>query len=147
LKKEAPRRTDGMIVVLTLATLFGSMPLLMVQARAFTRPHVLLDRYIAGKRTDFVIVDTEPSTTTSDGRWAVNAVDEVRNDPDLTNRPLRFSSRAMEPPMVAQLCRRGTVSSVGWNDMHRLGYGQNIIGSNRRFDDLVGVLRAGGCLR
>jgi hypothetical protein len=147
LRDEAPARTDGVVIVLTLATLLGSVPLLIGQARAFTRPHVLLDRHIAAQKTDFVLVDTEPRTPTIDGRWAVNAVDEVRNDPDLTNRPLRFSSRALDGPMVAELCRRGTVSSVDWHDMHRLGFGANVIGSGRRFDDLVGVLRAGGCLR
>jgi len=146
LRQEMPRRADGTIIVLTLLTMFGSIPLLLAQARAFTRPHVLLDRAIAARPGDFVLVDTEQRTPTTDGRWAINAVDEVRNDPDLTNRPLRLSSRAMSPAMVAALCRRGTVSVVDWHDMHRVGFGRNVTGSGQRFDKLKGVLRTGGCL-
>jgi hypothetical protein len=146
LREDIPRRADGAVIMLTLLTLFGSMPLLMTKARAFTRPHVMLDRYITTKPGDFVLVDTEPFTPTTDDGWAINAVDEVRNNPDLTNRPLRFSSRAMSPAMVAELCRRGSVSVVDWHDMHRLGFGTDVIGSGRRFGELKGMLRAGGCL-
>lgn len=146
LAKRLPRHTDGAVIALSLATVAGAIPLLLIQANAFTRPHVALDRLIAAKHGDFVVIDTDESTPTTDGRWAVNAVDEVRNDPDLINRPLRFSSRSLNAGLVTELCRRGRVSVVGWPEMHRAGLGTNVIGSGRRFVQLTEMLRRGGCL-
>ena len=143
---KTPTRTDGMFIVLSVVTLFGAMPTLMWQARAFTRPQAALDRFIAAKKSDFVVIDTEVPTPTTDGSWAISAIDEVRNDPDLLNRPLRFSSRAMDGAMIATLCRRGTVSVVGWPDMHRLGFGPNIIDKRGRFPTMTAILRDRGCL-
>jgi hypothetical protein len=143
---KAPKRTDGMIIVLSVLTLFVATPILMYHARAFTRPHVLLDRFIAARTSDIVLVNTDVPTPTTDDGWAINAVDEVRNDPDLTNRPLRLSSYLMNGSKTADLCRRGTVSVVGWTDMHRLGFGTNVIGSGPRFEALTNILRERGCL-
>jgi hypothetical protein len=139
-------RTQGMFVVLSLLTAFGSFPWLLWQAREFTAPHVVLDRYIAAQRTDFVLVDTDLRHTTTDGSWEISAIDEVRNDPDLTNRPLSFSSRDMNAALVTELCRRGSVSVVSGADMHRLGFGLNVPAANPRLDRLVQVLRDGDCL-
>lgn len=146
LAAQARQRTDGMFVALSLLTALAAFPWLLWQTREFVAPHVVLDRLIQAQRTDYVLVDTEPTRRTTDGKWGVNAVDEVRNDPDLTNRPLRFSSRAMDRHLVAELCRRGSVSVVTRADMHRLGFGLNLPGESPRFDGLVKVLREGGCL-
>jgi hypothetical protein len=146
LAASAPRRTEGMIVALTLLTALGSAPLLLWRTYQFTWPHVLLDRHIAQQPGDFVLVDTDPVDRTTDGAWAINAVDEVRNHPDLIDRPMRFSSRSMDPRLTAELCRRGRVSVVSRGDMQRLGFGLNLPAANPRFEDLTSILRDGGCL-
>lgn len=146
LAERLPRRADGAVIVLSVATVTGAIPLLLVQANAFTRPHAAVDRLIAAKHSEFVVIDTDEPTPTTDGRWAVNAVDEVRNDPDLIKRPLRFSSRSLDAGLVAELCRRGRVSVVDWPQMHRAGLGPNVIGSGPRFVQLTDMLRRSGCL-
>jgi hypothetical protein len=143
---KAPQRTDGMVIVLSSLTLVAAMPILMLHARWFTQPQVHLDRFSAKKKSDFVVIDTELPKSTNDGRWAISAVDEVRNDPDLANRPLRLASRALNREMAVALCRRGTVSMVGWPEMHKLGFGLNVIGSERRFDAMATLFRTQGCL-
>ena len=139
-------RTDGMVIVLSVLTLVAATPILMLHARWFTQPQVLLDRFISIKNSDFVVINTELAKSTSDGRWAINAVDEVRNDPDLTNRPLRLASHALNSDMALVLCRRGTVSMVDWPEMHKLGFGLNVIGNESRFNDMKDLFRAHGCL-
>lgn len=143
---KAPQRADGIVIVLSFLTLVAAMPILMLHARWFTQPQVRLDRFISTKKSDFVVINTEPSKSTKDGRWAINAVDEVRNDPDLTNRPLRLASHALNSEMAVMLCRRGTVSVVSWPEMHKLGFGLNVIGSGRRFDAMKNLFRTHGCL-
>ncbi|WP_457349618.1 hypothetical protein [Sphingomonas sp. UYP23] len=147
LAAKAPQRTDGMILVLSLLTLVAAIPILMLHARWFTDPHVQLDRFIATQKSDFVVVNTEPAKSTTDGRWAINAVDEVRNDPDLTNRPLRLASQALNGERAAALCRRGTVSVVGWPEMHKLGFGLNVVGRDRRVDAMKNLFRTQRCLQ
>lgn len=147
LAAKAPRRTDGMIIVCSLLSVVAAMPVLMLHTRWFTAPQARLDRLVATRHSDFVVLDTDVPTPTSDGRWAINAVDEVRNDPDLANRPLRFSSRALNRDLAVALCRRGTVSVVSWNDLHKLGFGPNVVGSGRRFAALEALFRTQGCLR
>ena len=58
---------------------------------------------ISRQHSDFAIVDTDPPGF---------AVDQVRNRPDLRNRPLLFASRALTPGQMEQLCARGTVTLV-----------------------------------
>ena len=53
--------------------------------------------------TDFVLVDTEAASY---------AVDFVRNEPDLSNRPLRFSSRHLTAQQMLRLCELGSVTLV-----------------------------------
>lgn len=144
---KAPQRTDGMVVLLSLLTLVPAMPILMFHARSFAQPHVRLDRFISAKKSDFVVINTEPAKSTSDGRWAVSAVDEVRNGPDLTNRPLRFASRSLSREMAVELCRRGTVSVVDWPELHELGFGLNVIGRERRVNAMKNLFRTQGCLK
>jgi hypothetical protein len=146
LAAKAPDRTDGMIIVLSGLTLVAALPTLMWHARLFTQPHVRLDQLIESKASDFVLVDTDPHLATSNNSWAINAVDEVRNDPDLTNRPLRLAGGAVTGVMAANLCRRGTVSTVSWTDMHRIGFGRNVISDGRHLAALTTILQKGGCL-
>lgn len=142
----APKRAEGAFVALSALTVLGSFPHLLWQTREFARVHVVLDRHIAAQPADIVMIDTDPTEKTSDGSWGINAVDEVRNDPDLTDRPLRVSSRNMNERLAAGLCQRGTVSAVSRRDMHKLGFGLNVPAENPRFSSLVQAIAKRGCL-
>jgi hypothetical protein len=117
----------------------------MFKVHSFVAPHVALEQFIAKQTSDFVLVDTEAADG-SDGRWAANAIDHVRNTPDLDNRPLRLSSRALNRPMIAELCRRGTIRLVTHADMHRVGFAINVPERSPRFDALIEPLRDAPCL-
>ena len=139
-------KADGMVLVLTALTFVAALPLLFARTHAFVAPHVALERVVAGQRTDFVLIDTEGAPST-DGRWTANAIDHVRNAPDLGNRPLRFSSRNMDRPRLVELCRRGTISLITRADMHRAGFALNTPLRNSRFEALTAILAGRPCLR
>jgi hypothetical protein len=140
------RQADGMVLVLSGATLCLSVPWLFATTYAFVKPHVSLEHLIAGQKTRFVVVDTEilPSL---DGRWTANAVDHVRNLPDLSNAPLRFSSRNLTPQMLASLCDRGTVSAVARADMRKLGFATNSPVASPELEKLMRGIADRPCLR
>jgi hypothetical protein len=145
LASSARERADGFVLALSALTVGGSIPLLSYHAYAFEALHVRLERYIQAQPVDFVLIDTEVSPST-DGRWAVNAIDHVRNQPDLGNRPLRFSSRNMRSDAVIELCRRGSVRLITRADMHRVGFALNVPVRSPRFDRLTAPLSDRSCL-
>lgn len=96
-----------------------------------------LDRISAAAATDIVLIDTEPRSV---------AIDQVGNLPDLSNRPLRLSSRDLGPAGLRELRGRGTISLVTREDMRRLGFGHNPGNEGPGFQASVGVPSEGGCL-
>jgi hypothetical protein len=93
-------RADGTVWLLgggTALLLF----LLLWTTHGFVRPHAAASELIGRQRTDFVIIDT--------GLPGSYVVDEVRNLPDLSNRPLVFSSEDMTVEQMDILCARGSV--------------------------------------
>lgn len=139
-------RADGMVIALSCLTLCLSLPFLLWRAHEFVSPHVSLEHLIARQNTRFVLIDTEIASSTN-GRWAASAIDHVRNSPDLDNVPLRFSSRNMTPPMLQEICRRGTVSVVTHNDMRKVGFAPNTPLDSPQFIRLMGSIKDGPCLR
>lgn len=87
----------------TAATLAVSIPYLVWQTRQFIRPSAEADRYIEALDADFVVIEDE-------GVSLAHA--QVRNDPFLRNRPLRFSATTLSQPNLQLLCSRGTVAVV-----------------------------------
>jgi len=142
------RGADGLVVLLSGLTLIAPIPLLLAAAHRFMQPHLAMDRLIAAQPTPFVLIDDSMSQSV-DGRWADNALDHVRNSPDLTNRPLRFSSEDMSPTLLAGLCRRGAVTVISRADMHRLGFELNVAERDPKFEGLVSAAESGapGCFR
>jgi len=128
-----------------VSSLSGGNQQKVVVAREFSRPIKLL---IAAQPTPFVLIDDSMSQSV-DGRWADNALDHVRNSPDLANRPLRFSSEDMSPTLLAGLCRRGAVTVISRADMHRLGFELNVAERDPKFEGLVSAAESGasGCFR
>jgi hypothetical protein len=82
------------------------------------------------------LIDTYPHPTTND-RWAGNAIESVRNLPDLSNRPLRFSSSGMTPELLEGLCRRGRVALIARADQRRVGFFLNVSADSPSFVKLV----------
>jgi hypothetical protein len=117
---EVDRRTaDGVFITFTAMTALVLL-FLLVRTHQFVAPYAELDRLSATATSDMVLVDTEEPSA---------AIDQVRNWPDLSNRPIRLSSRDLEAPGLRELCRRGTISLITRADMRRVGF------SRRREED------------
>lgn len=88
----------------TLATVCASLPFLLWQAHAFVQPYARFDQMLSGLKADMVIVDT---------KGTLYALDEVRNLPDLSNRPIRLDAGRLAANDIRLLCGRGTLAFVG----------------------------------
>jgi len=142
------RQADGIVLLLSSLTVIVAMPLLFISIHRFMQPHLAMERLIAAQPTPFVVIDDNLANPV-DGRWADNALDHVRNSPDLTNQPLRFSSEDLTPALLAGLCRRGPVTLITRADMHRLGFVLNVPERDPKFEQLAGSAerQAPGCFR
>ncbi|HEY8433433.1 MAG TPA: hypothetical protein VIK68_02350, partial [Sphingomicrobium sp.] len=131
-------KADGMAVLLSGLTLLVAIPVLFATTYRLVQPHLAMQRLIAAQPTLFVLIDDDP-TASPDDRWTDSALDHVRNMPDLSNRPLRFSAADLNPPLLAALCRRGAVTLITVADMHRVGFIENVPVHRPKFDALVGA--------
>lgn len=102
----------ALLVVGTIVTLAVSLPYLIWQTRAFIRPSAEADRYIASLDADLVVIEDL-------GISLAHA--QVRNDPFLRNRPLRFSASSLRPGDIRLLCSRGTVAVLRSERLAALG--------------------------
>ena len=129
-------------------TAIVAIPLLFTTTYRLVQPHLAMQRLIAAQRTPFVLIDDD-QTASPDHDWADSALDHVRNMPDLSNRPLRFSSADLTPRLLVALCQRGEVTLVTVADMHRVGFIENVPVQRPKFDALVGgaVRQAPHCFR
>ncbi|WP_374414657.1 hypothetical protein [Novosphingobium colocasiae] len=109
--QNAPRRAAATTAWLALATA-GLLPFLVWQAHVFVRPYAAMSQWIGRQRADFVVLDTE---------YPPQITDQVRNLPDLSNRPLIFSSYELSGPALVELCRRGTVLPVPRGTFRAMG--------------------------
>jgi len=125
-----------------------AIPLQLVTTHRFAEPFVTLDRLVERQRTPFVLIDTAV-TTPADGGWSQHPFNQVRNLPDLSNRPLRFSGNQIDADLVARLCRNGPVTLITRDDMHRIGFATNVPERSPRFEQLVSAAeqKAPGCFR
>src|SRR6185312_940642 len=114
-REAAERRgVRSFVSAASLVTVFGSIPFLTWQATAFVRPYARVNRMIDGIRADMVVVNTYGPAF---------RIDEVRNSPDLGNRPLRLAANKLRPADVRELCSRGTIAFVDVPQMQALGLG------------------------
>lgn len=110
---------DGAIALLGAMSLIAFVPSAMASAHRFTKPHAQLYQVIAQQDADFVVVD--------DTHFP-HMVDEVRNQPDLNNRPLVLSRFRMEDDeRLMALCQRGRVAVMTEAD----GRAAGLVGANR----------------
>lgn len=141
-------KADGLVLSLSAITAMIAIPILLVTTHAFARPYLALEQLVARQHTPFVVIDTAVSNPPDEG-WAVHPLDQVRNLPDLSNRPLRFSGNRVNAEMVAQLCRMGPVTMITRRDMHRIGFETNVPQQSPRFEALIKAVeqQKPGCLR
>jgi hypothetical protein len=140
-------QADGLALSLSAITALVAIPALLVTTHAFARPYLSLEKLVARQDTPFVVIDTAVSNP-ADGGWAVHPLDQVRNLPDLHNRPLRFSGNRVNAELIGRLCDMGPVTMITRNDMHRVGFGLNVPEQSPRFellDQTVGRMKP-GCL-
>jgi hypothetical protein len=137
LERRIGNQADGMVILLSSLTLLAAIPLLLLTTYQFMLPHVAMQRLIDNQRTPFVLID-DYSEPVSD-RWSDTATDDVRNRPDLANRPLRFSAEHLTPDLLAGLCRQGSVTLVSRSDMHRVGF---LLNESERSPSFEALLRA-----
>lgn len=129
-------RADGVVLVLSGVTAVVAMPFLLVNTHGFAEPYLALERLVARQPTPFVVIDTAVSDP-ADGGWAQHPLDQVRNLPDLSNRPLRFSGNRVNAEMIARLCAMGPVTLITRADMHRVGFMLNVPERSARFEGLA----------
>jgi len=141
-------RADGIVIVLSALTTVVSIPFLLVTTERFAEPYIVLERLIKRQQTPFVLINTEV-TPAPDDRWTTHPFGQVRNLPDLSNRPLRFSSNQMDPELLARLCGRGPVTLITRRDMQRVGFEANVPEPSSQFDGLIRAAapKAPGCFR
>ena len=112
--------------------------LLTVTANRFVAPYDALTRLIDRQSVDFVILETDPPGS---------AIDQVRNDANLANRPLIFGSHALDPAQVRMLCRRGSVTFIRKSRFHLVQFGQSLVDGTPAYDSVERWLRGQDCWR
>lgn len=117
----------GFVRVATLATVLGTIPFLTWQAATLVKPYARVDRMIDGIDADMVVIDTE---------GPVFRIDEVRNRPDLTDRPIRLASHLLTAADIQVLCGRGTIAFVGAGQMQALRLGLSEVPGSTHFEAL-----------
>lgn len=128
---------QGGIIALALVSVLA-LPFQWWSAHRFIEPHVKLYEVLKTQETDFVLVDSEMPS---------HAVDDVRNLPDLSNRPLLFSSREMDGAQMAELCERGSIAVVSRADLKTVGLAYNLPDESPEFDAKARVLEGRECVR
>lgn len=135
--RREPLAADRAVWCLGGFTLVFAIPFLLGAARSFITPAMRLSALIERQQVDFVILDTmRPST----------AIKQVRNRPDLSNRPLVFSSYDLGADQVAELCRRGTVALVDRAAQQSVGFSPWLPRRSPDFEALTASLRGKACL-
>lgn len=129
---------DGVVMALSGLTL-AFIALTTLGAHRFVAPHARLDRSLGTLSGDTVLIDTERPSM---------AIDIVRNRPDLANRPLRVSSRALAVSEIARLCAQGSVELVMRREMFDAGFPRMTPERSPAFEAKVAKALAGKpCLR
>lgn len=122
-----PSCANGLFVSFSILTM-PAAAFLMVTSRDFIQPYVRVDKLLNSATSDMVLVDTEKPRA---------AIDLVRNQPDLSNRPLLLSSYDTTAAGLATLCSRGTIAIVTRADMQALGFARGLPNESPRFERKV----------
>lgn len=121
----------------TAVTLVCAMPFLLWTTHNFVTPYADVDAAIRRLDVDVAVIDTED---------VAFAVDEVRNRADLSNRPIRLSSKDLSAAQLRHLCETRSVAFVDRAAMQALGLGREHPPQSPRFDALRAAVQ-GKCGR
>jgi hypothetical protein len=121
----------ALLAIGSMATIALSLPFLLWQTHKFAHPYAAVNQMIGRINADMVVVETNGTAF---------AIDEVRNPPDLANRPIRLASKALQPRDIAMLCNRGTIAFVDVKQMQALGLG---VGNDRISPHFQALRQAG----
>jgi len=110
--KADERRRARAITSAALAVSLFLVPLRAWQAHGFAAPYRAADAWIAARDADVVLVDAPQH---------IYAVDLVRNDPLLGNRPKRMTPQMLEDAQIVELCRLYRVEIFTDADAARFG--------------------------
>jgi len=135
------QKTDGVVLSLSAITVALTIPLLFLGAHSVVEPYLALDRLIEEQRTPMVLVDTDLGLTTRGG-WSGNAIEDVHNLPNLSNRPLRLSSLGTNAELLAALCVRGRIALITRRDQRRVGFPLVTEPDSPRFAEQVQSIRS-----
>lgn len=127
--REASDRSDttAFVRVGTVATVVLAIPFLAWQATRFVQPYARVNRMIDGINANMVVVNSYGPAF---------RIDEVRNDPLLTNRPVRLAANKLSPADIMILCKRGTIAFVDVDQMQALGVGFGTVPDPAAFNAL-----------
>ncbi len=118
-------------------TAIVAVPFLVFTTFQLVKPQADLLALINRQQTDFVLVDTE---------YPSNAIDQVRNMADLSNRPIVFSSEDLNEDQLIELCGRGSLALITRKDFHRAGFVPQLAEQSPIFDQRVKILVGNDCL-
>lgn len=133
---QRPAAQGGIVALAVVSVL--ALPFQWWSSHSFIEAHLKLYDIAKSQQTDFVIVDSEMPS---------HAVDEVRNLPDLSNRPLLFSSREMDRAMMDELCKRGTLVVLTREDFRSVGLAHNVPIRSSIFEAKAQVLEGRDCVK
>jgi hypothetical protein len=120
----------------TVATVLGSLPFLVWQAGAFVKPYARVNRMIDGVHANMVVIETQ---------GAAFRIDEVRNRPDLANRPIRLAGSMLTTADIPVLCARGRIAFVDARQMQALGVGFGEASASPHFEALRAAAKKARC--
>lgn len=110
--REAERIRAQAMIGAALAISLLLVPIRAWQAHAFAAPYRAADAWIATRDADVVLVEAPQH---------IYAVDLIRNDPLLRNRPKRMTPVLLDDAQLAALCRSNTVEVFTDADAARFG--------------------------
>jgi hypothetical protein len=113
--------------VATLVTIFASVPFLLWTTHAFARPYARVNQMIDGIDADMAVIESSGPEF---------RIDEVRNNADLSNRPLRLASTELTSDDIRVLCSHGTIAFVDAEQMRALGLGDRRDPGSAHFEEL-----------
>lgn len=111
---------------------------LLVSANRFVAPYAALSERIARQPAELVILETEAPQS---------AIDQVRNRPDFSNRPLILSSGDLDMRQVRALCRRGSVTFLRKDSFTLMPFGADPGFRDDPYRNMARYLRAQPCWR
>ena len=130
-------KADSVVLLLAGVTTLLILPTQLLMAHQFVKPHAMLSRLVSQQGSDFVLLDTMPPS---------DAIDEVRNRADLSNRPIVISSKNLQTGQLVELCERGTITPISRRSFHALGLSADVPVTSPYFEKQLLTLKGRPCL-